>query len=341
MGDLLTRLTSFVNFQKIGNVSVPGIILAFAMVLMYYALNPVGTFVSGEYPFDTSTIQSLDLPAPCKTLGEQNRSLRGGEGRLNKEDWAWLDKRRQFIEDCSQQARAKALAEQTNVAKLAAQIASEQKLATDFMKQYEDYALKGISLASRYRDLAMQNLALVERDAQATKSAESRLAAFNDLITRLAADQKVVMERLRAGEQEEPFADFVTKLISKITYLLLLGIVLGWALDPIMRQVQQLLYTPGRTYRMNLRDDGVDVPVGDARKPEDNLNYAIGVGLITNDDVEAFRNRYGYSSQFGLNLILPLAVLLIALGVSVDSCRESKRQAEARAAAAGSVMNVR
>jgi hypothetical protein len=319
MAEFLKGIASFFDFQKVAGVSVSGLIMAFAIVLMYYALTPPQLFTANEIlAFDGETVKALRLPEPCNTLLTDARSLRGGAGRLDERDWQWLNSRRFLMENCSQQLRNRVVLEQNSIAKLTASIEANQKLSAAFMKQYEEYSLKGIPLADRYSRLATQALAAANKDREAAKHSEGLIAVYNDLLARVSADLKTLVDRVRAAEQDEPFADLVTRLTSRLMYLVLFGVVVGVALDPIMRQLQQLLYTKGRVYRFNLTHDGAPVAVGNARMPEDNVNYALGLGLIKQEDVDALDARYNRSAQFGLSLVLPLAVLLVAIGLYVD-----------------------
>jgi len=322
MADFLSQISKFFDFQKTVAVSVSGTIMAFAIVLIYYAVNPPELFEPRvTLEFDPATVKNLNLPEPCNTLLIKLRSLRGGSGRLDQDEWQWLYNRRILMENCSQQLRTRVVDEQNKVAKLGADLEAQQKLAAAFMKQYEEYRLKGISLAGQYKTLGEDALKQVNDKRAESKRSEGLLAVYNDLLTRVNADLKTLVERVREAEQDEPFADVVTKLTNRLVYILLFGVVIGAALDPIMLQMQQLLYTKGRTYRMNERNRALGnapVAVGQARKPEDNVNYAIGLGLITQQDVDALDVRYNRSSQFGLSLVLPLAVLLVAIGLYID-----------------------
>jgi hypothetical protein len=329
MGDLLTRLTSFINFQKTVTVSVPGILLALAIVMLFQAsrVGPPDTNLAHVF-----NPKGLSLPEDCNALSEARSPASGASGQLTKGDWYAYQNRRWKIEDCARQLQLLVLGHQSAVAAAASRIEAEQKVATDLTKQYTDYTLKGSSLAERYKMLADEKLGAVRVLRTSSKTSEGLAAAYNDMVTRLTEDKKAIDDRIRAGEQDEPLAGFITRLSDRLVYILILGTMLGLVMDPLVRQLQVLLYTDGRIARLNKRLTGAPVPTSGERGPTSNVNYVIGLGLITDADVTNLESRYGYTAQFGLGIIVPLILLLIGVGIYVDK-RVSVRATESAAIA--------
>ena len=319
MTELLTRLASFFNLQKAASVSVPGIMLAVALVFLYYA-------AYDREPFETTgwvmfARNGLEIPAECDALFEDRSAESGSTGRLTKKDWEWYQERRRATENCLRQLQARQVEWQAQVASLQSQIAARQKAADDFVAQYLDYLKKGNELAGRFKELADNALGVVNRDRQATKSAEAKTAAYSALITSVQQDQKAAGDRLRAGDQESPFNDFVQKLIDKSVYIALLGLVLGLMLDPLTKQLQMLLYTDRVITFLNWRTKRAPVPTKATRQKEFSVNYALGMGLISPADVQTIEDRYAVTGQFCLGMILPTIVFIVAGGIYLKNHR--------------------
>ena len=315
MADLIARLTSFINLQKTAQVSVPGIVMAIGLVVWYYAFE-VKPF-SGSFPVAKKA--ALPALAECTDLESVQTLESGALGRLTEADYLYLQKRQTSMLDCSQKLQAAVVIEQNRIARYTAEIAAHQKAADDFNAQYVDLEKKGNALAAHYRQLGQKELQGVDTAKIHSQEATSRVAAYTSAAGALDADRKAIIDRLKASEQDSPFTDFITKLTDRITYVLILGLVIGLVLDPLTQYVIGLAYTDGRIQRLNLKYDGdAPVPVKATRAPEDNVNYMIGLGLITTADVEAMRNRYGISAQFGMGLILPLVVLFSGLGMFAE-----------------------
>jgi hypothetical protein len=338
MTEFLARLSSFINLQKAATISVPGLILALAIVVFYFA-RPVPSLEVATYNFGPAP--NLDVPKACSDLSAETAPS-SGPGRLKPGDYTLLQQRRQAIDNCVRQLQSRALDAQASSARLAAQIDADQKAADDLMKQYRDYAVKGVDLAAHYQAVAQEKLNAVNGNKARAKESDSRAQIYADLVTRYSQEGKTISDRVHTGENDEPFGDFVQKLMDKALWVMLLGIVLGLALDPITRTVQSAMYNDSRIKRLNrLYKDWRPVPTrsdqnsmatvtttevpgrsprgsvaeASARPKLYNINYALGLGLITEDDLDALEKHYGLSSQFGFGLILPLAVLMIAAGV--------------------------
>ena len=336
MSEFLTRLSSFFNLQKAATISVPGLIMAAAILLIYYSNPPQILRIAAPVP-NSKTAPNLDIPQSCLGLAAE-QSTTSGSGRLNGTDYTAVGTRRNTIDSCVSDLQSNIVAEQSTTAKLSAQIDADQKAADDLMKQYRDYELKGLELAAKYRALAQQRLNAVNRNKLLTKQADVRVQVYTDLVSRYSQERKALTDRVHAGEDQEPFADFVSRLSDKLIYVMLLGIVLGLIMDPINKIVQSALYTDGRIQRLNqshanwravptrewqnttvraAREKGMD-PEEALRMKFSNPNYAIGTGLISQADMDAMLDRYGLSSQFGFGLILPMVVLIVASGLFVQ-----------------------
>src|SRR5262245_11184781 len=102
-------------------------------------------------------------------------------------------------------------------------------------------------------------------------------------------------------------------------YFILLGVLCGLVIDPIMGLLQPVLYTDGRVLRLNASVDGVLVVPRHYQFTAYNINYALGLGLVSEADIDALQRRYMLPSQMLLNLIIPGILLLIAGGLYLDS----------------------
>lgn len=338
MSEFLTRLSSFLNLQKAATISVPGLLMALAILLIYYS-NPPQILKIPAPSSDPTEAAQLKIPQVCLDLAAE-QSLTSGSGRVNELDYKTLQARRQNIDKCVRQLQSGVVADQSKSAALAAQMDVDQKAVDDLMKQYREYELKGMDLAARYRSLAQDRLAALQANKLLSKQADAHAQIYTDLIARYNAEYKVLSDRVHAGEDQEPFADFVSKLSDKLMYVILVGIILGLILDPINKIIQSALYTDGRIRRLNQSHDnwkavptramqnaypsattakaaGVD-PEEVLRMKCSNVNYAIGTGLMTQADLDSLLDRYGLSSQFGFGLILPMAALILGGGLFVQ-----------------------
>src|SRR5260370_5838292 len=289
--------------------------MAIRLVVWYYEFE-VKPF-QGSFPVTKK--EALPALAECSALDDVQTLQSGALGRLTKDDYFYLQKRQAAMLDCSQKLQAAVVIEQNRIAGFTAQIAAHQKAADDFNAQYVDLEKKGNALAAHYRQLGQKELQAVDAAKIHSQEATSRVAAYTVASGALDTDRKAIVDRLKASEQDSPFTDFITKLTDRITYVLILGLVIGLVLDPLTQYLIGLAYTDGRIHRLNLQYDGdAPVPVKSTMAAEDNLNYAIGRGLITTADVDAMRNRYGISAQFGMALIVPLVVLFSGLGMFAE-----------------------
>lgn len=329
MTELLTRLSSFFNLQKTASVSVPGIMLAVALVFLYY-VGPLRTFQTNDKAIFAAN--NLAIPEQCNALFDDQSAESGSTGRLTKRDWDWYQQRRRVTEDCLRQLQDAQISSQKEIALRQSRIAAGQKAADDFMAQYLDYSKKGNELAGRFKELADNALGAVNRDRQATKAEEAKSAAYSAIITSVQQDQKAAADRLRAGDQEQPFNDFVQKLIDKAVYVALLGLVLGLMLDPLTKQLQLLLYTDRVIKFLNKRTKRAPVPTKATRQKEFSVNYAVGMGLISPADVQTLEDRYAISGQFCLGMILPITVFIVAGGIYLSNHRPASEVPESNRA---------
>jgi hypothetical protein len=236
-------------------------------------------------------------------------------GRLRSEDWATLQQRRKEVDDCTYTLQQRIIDDLETIAKTSAQIEADQKLATSLAKQYEDEALKGLSSAPRTLTQAEHFQGKVNENRAVVKQAETRVAFFNSVLPRLGQEAKDLAQAVHAGDTVEPFEAVATKFGGNAMAFILFAIVCGLVIDPIMALIQPVLYTDQRIKRLNAALQGVRVPPKRANITAYNLNYARGLGLLTDADVEALKQQYLYPSQMLLNLIVAGALFLPAAGL--------------------------
>jgi len=319
MGEFLTRLTSFFNFHKTVNVSAPGLMVAGALLLFNAARN---TQTYPEYTppdFDKQTMEELRFPEPCKALSTDFHPSRATSGRPSPDDWTKLQKRRATMDDCSYRLQQLIRTDQSAITQTAQQIVATQKIYASLMKRYEEEVLVASPLANATLALATEKGDTLQSQEAEAKRLELGVAFAKGMIPRLAQESEAISKLSHTGEQDGPFGDVVSQLSNHVMYFLIFGILCGLVLDPIMSLIQPLLYTDARVLRANASVNGVLVVPRHFQFTAYNVNYALGLGLITEAEVESLRRRYMYPSQMLLNLILPGILLLIATGLYLDT----------------------
>lgn len=318
MGDLLTRLTNLFNFQKTANVSAPGLVVAVSVLLLLASGKPQ-EYKAVLYPFDAKSLEELRVPLSCLLLSQDYHATGAIAGRLSDADWTTLQKRRATIDNCTYQLQHVVQTDQADNALRTAEISASQKLHAALMKKYEDEILLASPMASRFKAEADAVLTRL-RDAEGkTRTNEARIAIATSMIPRLEKESQAISALSHSGESEELFGDLAARASNRIMYLVLLAIACGLVIDPVASLIQPLLYSDGRVLRLNAAVDGMLVVPRSYRMTVYNLNYAIGLGLITETDIEFLRRRYLYQSQMLLNLVLPGALLLFSVGLYCDS----------------------
>src|SRR5471032_3519317 len=137
MTALLTFLESFIDLQKAASITVPGVVAAFAVILLAW---PTESLVFQGYTFQAPA--QVSVPAVCDALSREAATGSGGEGRMSVPDYSSVQARRWQIEDCLRQLQALIIREQQNIVSLAARIDSEQKRATEAQAKYVEYRNK-------------------------------------------------------------------------------------------------------------------------------------------------------------------------------------------------------
>ncbi|MEP7298519.1 MAG: hypothetical protein ABI702_20230 [Burkholderiales bacterium] len=326
MAELLTRLTNLFNFQKTANISAPGLLVA-ASVLLLLASGRPQTYEAVSSGFDSGAVQGLGLPQSCLSLSQDYHATGAISGRLSDKDWTMLQTRRAAIDDCAYQLQHIVQTDQADNARRSQEIVTAQKLHTALMKKYEDESLLRSSVAGGFRAEADEVLKSLRKAEAETKSNEARITFANGMLPRLQKDSEAISALSHSGESDELFGDLATRASNRIMYLLLLAIACGLVIDPIASLIQPLLYTDGRVLQLNATVDGMLVVPRSYRMTVYNVNYALGLGLITEADLEFLRQRYLYQSQMLLNLILPGALLLVSAGLYLDSHLEQLKTA--------------
>ena len=316
MGDFLTRLTGLVNFQKTANVSAPGVIAAAAVLLFFFSGSPP----SYEPPIRTFSKDAIELmkfehSKSCEVLSYDWHAKGGIGGRLRSEDWATLQQRRKEVDDCTYTLQQRIIADLKTIAETSAQVEADQKLATSLAKQYEDEELSGRSFADKTKRLAVHYQGEVNKNRATVKQAETRVAFFNSMLPRLAQEGKELAQIVHAGDSVEPFEAITTRFGGNAMAFILFAIVCGLVIDPVMALIQPVLYTDQRLRRLNAAVQGVRVAPQGANITAYNLNYARGLGLLTDADVDALTRQYLYPSQMLLNLIVAGGLFLPAAGL--------------------------
>ncbi|HEV8393595.1 MAG TPA: hypothetical protein VGQ37_04940 [Vicinamibacterales bacterium] len=315
MGQLLARLQNLISIQKAATISVPGILLALGISLFYFA----GRLVPAEPLTPPGGIESTRI-RECDALRTRKRNGSGSEGQLRDVDLRELHNRQVLIEVCVAKLRGQIRDREGQLARTEDNVKEEQKLYEAALARARDYTLKGIDLADRYYVIGSMALERADGLRSTAKTLSNSNAEQDGLITEFDAERKLIVERIRRGEQDEAFAGFINNVIDRLGYILGFGLVLGWIFDPIAKALQPFLLNDWRIIRLNRKYEGTGnwVPTSRTRTSEDNPNYALGRGWITTTDLNELQERYAYSSQFGLSLIVPLIVLLLAGGHYLD-----------------------
>jgi hypothetical protein len=324
MTALLGWLKSFIDLQKAASITVPGVVAAFAVILLAW---PSGSLVFEGYPFERPG--PVRVPAICDALSQETATVSGGEGRMTVRDYSSVQARRWQIEDCVRQLQALIIADQQNVASLGPRIDLEQKRATEAQAKYVEYRDKFNTLADGFKRESELSLAAAGLLRDESKASEARVAFYTALSGRWADEQKRITERLDAVNAGEVFADLVGKVTQRLLYVAILAVTIGFILDPFNKAIFSVFYSTDRVKLLNARlgAQGIVVVPPSARaaaasraKPYMlNVNYALGLKLISQDDVNALENRYYYSALLSVGMILPTALLLIATALFVNS----------------------
>jgi len=318
MGEFITRLTNFFSFQKTANVSAPGLLLA-GSLLLFHAATKAPEYEVKAYDFDRAMIDDLVFPEDCLKLSQDYRTSGGTAGRIRMIDYENLQKRRSALDNCAYQLRSRIIAQQRVIAETAQVVDTNQKLAASFLTKYGEEALARNSMAAGTKAEADNYLRYANEARALNKGAEELVAFYTLLLPRLTKESDAISQISHSGEQEEPFADVTQRLSNRVMYFILLGIVCGLIIDPIMGLIQPILYSDDRIKRLNVAVSGVQVVPGNLQLTFYNMNYALGLGLITDADIETLRRRYMYPAQMLLNLILPGAVFLAGLGLYLNT----------------------
>lgn len=317
MNSLLSFLKGFIDLQKAASITVPGVVAAFALILFAW---PTDSLVFQGYTFTTPP--HVAVPAVCDALSKESATSSGSDGRVSAMDYSSLQARRWQIEDCERQLQTLLIQEQRTVAGLADRIDREQKHASEAQAKYIDYLDKFSTLAEKFKQDADKALATVETLKQDSKAGEIRAAFYTAMSARWAEEQKIIVDRLRAGNSGEIFADVINKIAQRALYFAILAITIGFVLDPINKTVFSNLYSTYSIRVLNAigaRLGTVVVPSTAKSRTQGrpsadilNVNYALGLKLISQDDVDALQNRYYYAAQMSVGLIIPTAMLLLA-----------------------------
>jgi hypothetical protein len=317
MGEFLTRLTSFFNFQKTANVSAPGLIAAGAVFLFFFSAPPQH-YDQVDRIFSKESVDLMgfsNLSKSCEVLSYDWHAKGGIGGRLLSDDWTTLQQRRNYIDDCTYTLQQRIITDLKTIAQTSAQVEAEQKLLTSLAKRQEDELLSGQSFAKQ----TQRQVAEIEGDLSTkradAKRAETRVAFYNSVLPRLGQEAKEIAQIVHAGDNVEPFEAVATRFGTNFMAFVLFAIVCGVVIDPIMALIQPVLYTDKRMRRLNAAVQGVRVAPREANLTAYSLNYARGLGLLTDADIEALMRQYLYPSQMLLNLIVAGALFLPAAGL--------------------------
>jgi hypothetical protein len=325
MAALLAFLKSFIDLQKAASITVPGVVASFAVILLAW---PSASLVYEGYAFPTSV--GMRVPAVCDSLSQEAATVSGGDGRMTAPDYSSVQTRRWRIEDCIRQLQALIIADQQNVASLASRIELEQKRATDAQAKYADYRDKLNALADNFKRESERALATATSLREESKASEARVAFYTGLSARWSEEQKALSERLNAVNAGEVFADLVGKVTQRVLYVAILAVTIGFILDPLNKAIFAVFYSTDRVKLLNakLAAQGIVVvppstpvaPIANAPKPHIlNVNYALGLKLISQDDVAALENRYYYSAVLSVGMIVPTILLLVGVALFVNS----------------------
>ena len=324
MTALLTWLKSFIDLQKAASITVPGVVGAFAIILFAW---PTESLIFQGYTFPTPA--DVRTPAVCDALSREAATASGSEGRMSATDYSAVQARRWQIEDCVRQLQALIIGEQQTIASLAARIAAEQKRATEAQGKYAEYRDKFNSLAESFRREAQRAQSTASMLSEDSKGSEARVAYYTNLSARWNDEQKEIVERLKAVNGGEVFADIVGKVTQRVLYVAILAITIGFILDPLNRAFFNVFYSPNQIRLLNALSaskGAIVLPPTAKRSKRDgrkivmlNINYALGLKLISQDDVDALQNRYYYTAQLTIGLILPTALLLAATALFLNA----------------------
>jgi hypothetical protein len=134
-------------------------------------------------------------------------------------------------------------------------------------------------------------------------------------------------------------------LTNGVMNILILALLCGFMIDPVMAAVQPFVY-PAFRWVVNKLDGSQDIVIvrrtvkasltgadatldagpkaidaGKALEFSFGLNYAIGLGLISETDLNNFRQRYLYPSQLLLNVAVAFAFFLVCFVVYIGGQR--------------------
>ncbi len=312
MDNLFSWLNSLLNFQKAAAITVPGATVALALLLLFMPSEKL-TFSGYDFPADSS----LGVPRVCNALSREDAMESGDAGRMTLTDYTSIQSRRWQIEHCVRELQLALIDQQRRAADHRPSIDAQTRTATAFNARFQQAADSGSDLAADFktqRDAALRALDSLRADSARIAI---RTAYLTSLAQRWGTEQTAIGARLKLVDAGEVFTDFAQKLTSKIILFTLVAIAIGFILSPFNQAIINIAYDD--TTVDDLNEAGVKRGLMKVSKSDDhtkepwlNPNYAVGLKLITQDDVDTVRKRYYYAAELTVGMIVPLILLAVA-----------------------------
>jgi hypothetical protein len=312
MDNLFSWLNSLLNFQKVAAITVPGATVALALLLLFMPSEKL-SFSGYDFPADSS----LGVPRVCNALSREDAMESGDAGRMTLTDYTGIQSRRWQIEHCVRELQLSLIEQQRRAADHRPTIDAQTKAANAFNARFQQAADSGSDLAGEFK--AQRDAALRALDSLRADSARIaiRTAYLTALAQRWGTEQTAIGARLKLVDAGEVFTDFAQKLTSKIILFTLVAIAIGFILSPLNQAIINIAYDDQLIDDLNAanRKKGlmkVSTSTQHENEPWLNPNYAVGLKLITQDDVDVVRKRYYFGAELTVGMIAPLILLAIA-----------------------------
>jgi hypothetical protein len=250
MDKIATLLQSLLNLNKVASVTLPGLVVAVALALIWWPPRPEDRIPIVVKGGSETTVQHQGPNQQSLFIVPEEQACNVDTSPLPPfKDWEWetnrstaiqnqrsLDKAKDDIADCIEIETSRKGYEKTQNDHLALDIADLEKLLAAALDMYSNYEKSDNPLAARFHAKVELHKKEIKEKRESILRNEQSIRNRDLHLAKLGRYDKIISDRLADPDRLRPrktFDDLLALLVNHVVAFVLLAIALGVVLTPL------------------------------------------------------------------------------------------------------------